>query len=84
MRLFGEIFKKMEGELFSRCVLVIGGEGYFEGVRAVGELSPSRVVLYFPHTGVEIEGEELSVGKYCDGDLLLCGKIRAYRVTEEI
>lgn len=84
MLLFGEIFKRVEGELFSRCALVIGGEGYFEGVRAVGELSPTKIVLYFPHACVEIEGEDLSVGKYCDGDLQICGKIRAYRATEGV
>ena len=81
MRLYDEIFKSADGAA-ARCVVVPNGGGYFEGVKTVGDFSPERVVLYFPRESVEVEGENLSIKKYCDGDLELSGRIFALRVTE--
>ena len=75
MRLYDEIFKNTEGFPFARCTIVPGGGGYFEGVKAVGDFSPERVVLCFPRCSVSVEGVGLCIKKYCDGDLQLTGKI---------
>ena len=83
MRLYDEIFKNADGGAFSRCVIVPCGGGYFEGVKAVGDFSPERVVVHFPRETVEIEGENLSIKKYFDGDLQLSGKIYALKVERE-
>ncbi|MBQ4052880.1 MAG: YabP/YqfC family sporulation protein [Clostridia bacterium] len=80
MRLFEEIFQNAEGMALTRCAFVPNGGGYFEGVKAVGDFSPERMILYFPKECIEIEGESLSIGKYCDGDLRLQGKISCVRV----
>ena len=80
LRLFDEIFKNDTLASLSRCVLIVGGGGYFEGVKTVGDFTPERIVLYFPKEMVEIEGENLSIGKYCDGDLRLLGTIRSWRI----
>ncbi len=82
MRLLNEIFKSTEGTALSTCTLVIGGGGYFEGVKTVGDFSPERVVLYFPRQTLEIEGENLSIAKYYEGDLRLLGKITKLFVGE--
>lgn len=81
MRLYDEIFKSADGATV-RCMIVPNGGGYFEGVKTVGDFSPERVVLYFPRESVEVEGERLSIKKYCDGDLELSGRIFALRVME--
>ena len=80
MRLYDEIFKNADGGAFSRCVIVPCGGGYFEGVKAVGDFSPERIVICFPRESVEVEGESLTIKKYCDGDLQLSGKITSLRV----
>ncbi len=80
MRLRGEIFKQAIGGAFQSCTLLPLGGGYFEGVKAVGDFSPERIVFYFPQTGVEILGEKLSIGRYCEGDLQILGKITCLRV----
>ncbi len=82
MRLIDEIFKNADVALW-RCTFVPLGEGYFEGVKAVGDFSDTRIVLYYPHTAIEIEGERLSIDKYCDGDLRVKGKIRAVHAVDE-
>lgn len=83
MRLFDEIFKGDTLASLARCTLLIGGGGYFEGVKAVGDFSPDRIVLYFSKECVLIEGENLSIGKYCDGDLRLLGCIRSWQLLRE-
>ena len=75
MRLYDEIFKNTEGFPFARCTIVPGGGGYFEGVKAIGDFSPERVVICFHRCTVAAEGKGLSVKKYYDGDLQLSGQI---------
>ena len=83
MRLFDELFKDAEGGAVSRCTVVPGGGGYFEGVKAVGDFSPEQIVVYFPKASVLAEGKGLVIKKYCDGDLQLSGEIYALRVVDE-
>ena len=77
MRLYEELFKN--SDVLARYSIVVGGGGYFENVKAVGDFSPQKILVYFPKHGLEIEGENLAIKKYCEGDLELCGKI--YKIT---
>ena len=80
MRLYDEIFKNTDGVAFARCTVIHGGGGYFEGVKAVGDFSPERIVICFPRETVAAEGKNLSIKKYYDGDLQLSGNIFSLRV----
>ena len=76
MRLYDEIFKKEDGVApTARCLTVPNGNGYFQGVKSIGDFSPERVEIYFHGSAVLVEGTGLCVLKYCDGDLELGGKI---------
>ena len=79
MRLYDEIFKNADGAALTKCTIVPDGGGYFEGVKAVGDFSPQRIVIAFPKSEIEITGEGLSIKKYCDGDLQISGKIYGFR-----
>lgn len=83
MRLYDEIFKSVDGAALARYTVAIGGGGYFEGVKSVGDFSPECVVLYFPRHSVAVEGENLHIKKYCDGDLELSGKIASVRLLQD-
>ena len=80
MRLYEEIFKNADEFSFSRCTIVPGGGGYFEGVKAVGDFSPERIVICFSRGSVAVEGKGLAIKKYYDGDLQMSGKILGLRV----
>ena len=67
----------------ARCIIVPDGGGYFEGVKSVEEFSPQRIVLHMSKRAVEVEGIGLSIEKYCDGDLQICGKIQSVRVLQD-
>ena len=75
MRLYDEIFKQTDGIRLGRYMVVINGGGYFEGVKAVGDFSPERIALFYGAGTAEVEGENLTIKKYCDGDLQLSGRI---------
>ena len=75
MRLKGEIFQGVDGFSGARYTVIVGGGGYFENVKAVGDFTPQNIVLFFPHGSLEIQGEGLCIQKYIDGDLEIGGKI---------
>lgn len=78
MRLYGEIMEKTGlAELFkgARCSLLLGGGGYFQGVKAVLEFSEEKTALRFSNGEVVLNGKGFCILKYCDGDLSLSGEI---------
>ena len=81
MRLYEEIFKNADGGALSKCVIVPCGGGYFEGVKSVTDFTDDKVTLRFPHNTVEVQGDNLCIKKYCDGDLQISGRITALRVV---
>ena len=83
MRLYDEIFKNADGGAFRKCIVVPSGGGYFEGVKSVEDFSSERIVLCFPKERVAVEGKNLSVRKYCEGDLHLDGEIFLLQVISE-
>lgn len=87
MRLHNEIFKRVDGafDLMPKCLIVPNGNGYFQGVKTMGEFSDTRVEIYFQGLRplrAEVIGQALTVLKYCDGDLELGGKIVSFCVLE--
>jgi hypothetical protein len=83
MRLYEEIFKSVDGVACARCILLPGGGGYLQGVKAVEDFSSEHIIVCFPKKRVVIEGEGLSIGKYCDGDLQIDGCIVRISVEKE-
>ena len=81
MRLYEEI-KGIDGFAQARYMVAVNGGVYFEGVKAVGEFSPEKILLLYPKAVLEIDGENLSIGKYVDGDLKIEGKIRAVSLVD--
>ena len=62
--------------------VVDGKGGYFQNVRRLVAFSPTEVVLRGRTGAVRVEGENLSLGKYFAGDLVIEGDIaRVERVT---
>ena len=80
MRLYEEIFKDVDGVSLARCTIVPGGGGYFEGVKGVQDFSAERIVLCFRKETIAIEGKDLVIKQYGDGDLRVLGEIYALQV----
>lgn len=80
MRLYEEIY---ESYAEARCAFLPSGGGYFQGVKGLGSLSATEILLLFKKSKVEIHGEELAIKKYYDGDMEISGRIFSVVVVKE-
>ena len=83
MRLHEELFKGADGWASARYTVTVGGGGYFQGVKSVGEFSPQSVILYFQKACLVVLGEDLTIAKYADGDLELRGSISSIAIQDK-
>ncbi|HIY45615.1 MAG TPA: YabP/YqfC family sporulation protein [Candidatus Borkfalkia excrementipullorum] len=79
MRLFEEILSAAGfGDELSggaKVVLFAGRCGYFENVKSISSFSDTAVSLLLKRGEVHVEGKNLCVARYGEGDLLLKGEI---------
>ena len=59
------------------------GGGYFEAVKSLEDFSSQEVLIVFHNCRVLVEGINLSIKKYCDGDLQLSGRIFSCEVVSD-
>ncbi len=62
---------------FSKITIIGEVAGYFENVKSIKKYSKEEIILLIKKQMVKISGEELTIKKYCEGDLAICGKIKS-------
>lgn len=77
---FSEVIKHtIIGEGFPdpcfRAELIGDHAVYMQNVISINEFSSEKITLRLRRGGIIIEGKDLYVKKYCEGDLVVCGKI---------
>ena len=65
------------GKPVFKATLVGDSAGYFECVLGIKSYSEEEIILSVKDGGVIIKGENLYIKKYCEGDVAVCGKIKA-------
>lgn len=60
-----------------RAVLFGDLAGYFENVKTIKSFSPDEIVLSLKSGGLRVCGKNMYIKKFCAGDVVICGKIRA-------
>lgn len=68
---------EMPKEPIYRAVIFGDGAVYFENVCSITHYSTEEMALALRRGGLIIKGCNLYVKKYCAGDLVVCGKIKA-------
>ena len=58
-----------------RAVLFGESAGYFERVKSIVSYEKEEVVLSLKCGGLRVKGRDLYIKKYCEGDVVICGKI---------
>ena len=62
----------------NELAVLLGEESaYFENIRSIKSYSPLKIEIFLRKGLLTIEGEQLFIKKYCGGDLIVCGKIKA-------
>ena len=60
-----------------RAVILGDKAGYFENVVGIKSFSTTEIVAFLKKGELKISGTDLYIKKYCDGDLVILGKIQA-------
>lgn len=61
----------------SKITLIGDIAGYFENVKSIKKYSKEEIILLLRKEVITVNGEDLSIKKYCEGDLAVCGKIKS-------
>lgn len=59
-----------------RAVLFGENALYLENVKSIAGYSQEEIILQISDGGLKIFGKALYIKKYCEGDLIVCGKIK--------
>lgn len=66
---------ELPANCYYRAVLFGDSAGYFENVKSIVSYEVKEVVLSLKNGGLRIKGKDLYIKKYCEGDVVICGKI---------
>ena len=69
--------EELPTEPIFRAVLFGDTAGYFENVKSIVHYSPEEICLCLKKGVLKIQGAGLYIKKYCSGDIVVCGKIKA-------
>jgi hypothetical protein len=66
-----------EGADIERAYVVVPDFGaYLKNVKSVDEYSGEKIVVNLHKSKLTVEGDNLYIGKYFEGDLLILGKVK--------
>ena len=80
MKLLEQILSELGADTLKSFSVVPDFGGYFRSVKGVAEYSSSKIVLALKKNRIYIEGENLTLGKYFEEDLLIKGKITGVKI----
>lgn len=64
-----------------RATILGGCAGYFENVKGIKSFSKTEIILYLKKGELTVSGENLSINKFCLGDLMICGNITCVKAS---
>ena len=77
MKLIEQILNELGADTLKSITLVPNVCCYLKSVKAVISFSPQCIVLKVGKKMVKLEGEEMIVGEYFEGDILIKGDVRS-------
>lgn len=80
MKLLEQILSELGADTLKSFSVVPGFGGYFRSVKGVAEYSSCRIVLSLKKIKITVEGEDLTLGKYFEQDLLIRGNITGVKI----
>ena len=80
MKLLEQILSELGADTLKSFSVVPDFGGYFRSIKGVSEYSSDKIVLALKKSKITIEGENLTLGKYFEEDLLIKGKITGVKI----
>ena len=72
--------KELGADTMKSITLIPGSCCYLKSVKSVLEFSAEKIELKVGKQCVTIEGEEMQIGEYFEGDVLIKGKVRGVKI----
>ena len=80
MKLLDQILSELGADTLKSFSIIPDFGGYFRSIKGVAEYSSERVVLALKKNKITVTGENLTLGKYFEEDLLIKGKITGVQI----
>lgn len=80
MKLLDQILSELGADTLKSFSIIPEFGGYFRSVKGVAEYSAEKVVLSLKKNRITVVGENLTLGKYFEEDLLIKGKIAGVQI----
>ena len=80
MKLLEQILSELGADTLKSFSIIPDFGGYFRSIKGVAEYSSEKVVLALKKNRITVVGENLTLGKYFEEDLLIKGKIRGVQI----
>ena len=80
VKLLEQILSELGADTLKSFSVVPDFGGYFRSIKGVSEYSSVKVVLSLKKNRITVEGENLTLGKYFEEDLLIKGKITGVKI----
>lgn len=80
MKLLEQILSELGADTLKSFSVVPGFGGYFRSIKGVAEYSSEKIILVLKKNKITVSGENLTLGKYFEEDLLIKGKITEVKI----
>ena len=80
MKLLEQILSELGADTLKSFSIIPDFGGYFRSVKGVAEYSSEKIVLSLKKSRITVVGENLTLGKYFEEDLLIKGKISGVQI----
>ena len=80
MKLLEQILSELGADTLKSFSIIPDFGGYFRSVKGVAEYSSEKIVLSLKKNRITIVGENLTLGKYFEEDLLIKGKLTGVQI----
>ena len=80
MKLLEQILSELGADTLKSFSIIPDFGGYFRSVKGVVEYSSERILLALKKNKITVTGENLTLGKYFEEDLLIKGKISGVQI----
>ena len=80
MKLLEQILKELGADTLKSITLVPGFCCYLKSVKSVIEFSDEKIQLQVGKLRVVVEGVDMQIGEYFEGDILIRGDVRGIKI----
>lgn len=80
MKLLEQILNEMGADTLKSITLVPGSCCYLRSVKSVVDFSSERIVIAVGKKRVTLEGADMLVSRYFEGDLLVKGDVKVIKI----